>query len=188
MPTFECIQKLTGKWGKVILQVFIYFISTFIISGVLRLFPNIVSIISIIIAVPLSYGLLISIFKIIDDDKFSYIDFFTNGFSNFSKAWDVMLQIFLKLFLPILLLITAITMSLVGIFQSNELFLNLGAILEIIAGIYFVIKELSYSLSFYILYTQPSLTAREAVTKSAELMRGNVYIKYKMTSYMKVLL
>lgn len=50
----EAREKLTGKWGKVAFQVFIYGIITYLIAKILSFFPLIDSIVSLIISAPLS--------------------------------------------------------------------------------------------------------------------------------------
>ncbi len=167
-------QNLANKWGKAVIQVLIYFVISLIITKILSYFPSIGRIVSLFISVPLSYGLLISIFKIIDDKNISYIDFITDGFANFGKVWNVTLQILLQLLLPILLLVIAFTLSIVGIFQFNKTLYNLGTILSMIFTIFLIFKKFSYNLSFYILYDNPEISGKEAVQKSAELMSGNI--------------
>lgn len=173
----EAREKLTGKWGKVAFQVFIYGIITYLIAKILSFFPLIDSIVSLIISAPLSYGLLLSIFKIIDaeENDFSYVAFLSNGFTYFGKSWSILFHILLKLFIPILLYIASIVLYVMANLQFNQALLSLSTILGFASSIYLVIKELSYCLAFYISYETPAITAKEAVEKSGELMRGKVW-------------
>lgn len=173
----EAREKLAGKWGKVAFQVFIYAVITYLIAKVLSFFPLINSIVSLIISAPLSYGLLLSIFKIIDAEEsdFSYVSFLSNGFTYFGKVWGILFYIFLKLFIPLLLYIASMVLYVIANFQFNQALLSLSSVLGIASSIYLVIKELSYCLAFYISYEMPAMTAKEAVEKSGELMRGNVW-------------
>ncbi len=173
----EAREKLAGKWGKVAFQVFIYAVITYLIAKVLSFFPLINSIVSLIISAPLSYGLLLSIFKIIDAEEsdFSYVSFLSNGFTYFGKVWGILFHIFLKLFIPLLLYIASMVLYVIANFQFNQALLSLSSVLGIASSIYLVIKELSYCLAFYISYEMPAMTAKEAVEKSGELMRGNVW-------------
>ena len=171
----EARNKLANKWGKAAIQTLIFAVIEYIISFVLGLIPGIGSIISLVISVPLSYGFLISIIKLRNDEDFGYLDFLNNGFSNFSKAWSVTLNTLLKLIIPLVILIVCIFIFSAGIASSSKFLAFIGIVAYIAAIIYFVVKAISYALSLYILYDNPEITGKEAVEKSAELMNGKVW-------------
>lgn len=123
---------------------------------------------------PLSYGLIISMFRLNDDKDVSCIDFFNDGFSNFGKAWSVALNTLLKLILPVILVIICIFIIVYGTFSQNSLLILSGSILYIAAIIYAIIKQYTYKLAIFILYDNPDISGKEAVNKSAELMKGKV--------------
>ena len=171
----EARQKLTAKWGKAALITLVFGVINYIISLVLNFIPIIGSIVSLLISIPLSYGFLISLIKLNDDDEVGYIDFLNNGFSNFGRAWSVTLNIILKLVLPILFIVVCLIITTMGAVSQNNLFMLLGSVLYLVAIIYAVIKQLSYKLAFFILYDNPEMNGKEAVEKSAELMQGKVW-------------
>lgn len=113
----EARRRLSGKWGKAALIVFLYVLLFFVIELVCSLIPedqetlvNLVSLVVYIIEIPLSFGLLLSFFNLYNGLDTKVTDFFTCGFSNFKRAWSVLGRIFLKLWGPILLLAIAIVM------------------------------------------------------------------------------
>lgn len=171
----EARQKLASKWGKSALITLIFAVLTYIISFVLNLVPFLGYVASLVISVPLSYGLIVSMFKLNDDEEVGYLDFFNNGFSNFGKTWSVALQTILKLIVPIILVVISVVIVMVGAVGQNEALTAIGYILYIASLIYAIIKEYTYSLAYYVLNDNPDMTGKEAVEKSAELMQGNVW-------------
>ena len=171
----EARQKLTGKWGKAAIITLVFSIITFVISFVLQLIPGIGAIIDFVITVPLSFGLIITMFKLNDDKEFTFLGFFNDGFSNFGKAWSVALWTFAKLIIPVILVVVTICILMYGTITENSLLTALGFILYIVALIYAIIKQFSYALALLVLNDNPDMTGKEAVEKSAELMQGKVW-------------
>lgn len=146
------------------------------------------SIIGTIVEVPLSFGFLSTMFKLHDDEEISYTGFFNDGFANFKKSWGVTIHIFLKLLIPIILLIVSIVLiggtlsyrTASAILSTAKpsgggTFISLIAcVLGIIAFIYVIYKSISYTLSFSVLYDNPEMSSKEIVETSAELMKGNI--------------
>lgn len=168
-------ERLAGKWGKAALISLVFALITYIISFVLNLVPFVGYIVSAVISVPLSYGLIISMLKLNDDNEVSCLDFFNNGFSNFGKAWSVTLQTIVRLIFPIILLIITMCILVYGDVTKNDLFCAIGAILYIVALIYLIIKQFSYRLAIFVLVDNPEMTGKDAVLKSAELMNGKIW-------------
>ena len=98
-------EALKGKWGKAALITLIYAIITFAISFVLKFIPVVGPIADFVIALPISYGLLVSFMKLKRGEEVSYTDFLTIGFSNFGKVWTVFGNMVLKMIIPIVLII-----------------------------------------------------------------------------------
>lgn len=113
--------------------------------------------------------------KLNDDTEVGYLDFFKNGFSNFGKAWSTTLWTLVKMIVPIILVIITIGIFMYGAITESQLLFPLGTILYVVALVYAIIKQLSYRLAFYVLTDNPEMTGKEAVNKSAELMKGNVW-------------
>ena len=143
-------KKLTGKWGKAALLFLVFLVITYIISFVLNLVPMLGAIISMVISVPLSYGFVVSMFKINDGEEVSYLDFLNNGFSNFGKVWSITLNTALKLILPIIFVIVCAVIFTYATVSGNSILAALGFILYFVAIIYCVIKQFSYKLSLYV--------------------------------------
>lgn len=171
----EARKKLTGKWGKAALLTLVYAIITYIISFVLNLIPALGSIVSLVISIPLSFGFLVSLFKLNDNNEVTYLEFLNNGFTNFGKVWSVTLNTVLKLILPIILLLITLAALAYATINQNGILILLTVILYIAALIYVIIKQYSYKLSLLVLYDNPNMSGKEAVEKSAELMKGKVW-------------
>lgn len=177
-------EKLTGKWGKAALATLVYGLITGVISSVLDMFEEesllsaIMSIVSVIITVPMTYGFLVTMFKLNDDEEISYIGFLTDGFSNFKKIWSITLQSALKVIIPIILFIVSLVLfffSTATTVTGGPGFLAvLGVILYIAALIYLIYKALQYSLVLFIFKDNPDMDSKEIVEKSAELMDGKI--------------
>lgn len=194
----EARNKLKGKWGKVALPTFLFFLIMFGIGfllGLLNLNDSIGSIVSIIIEIPLTFGLTIAFLKIFNSEDSDVMDFLTLGFKNFGRAWKVYFATLLKLIVPIIFAIVAYFMMFVGLggaigasaaaatsaelAQAGSIVLLvfliigiLGILLLIGASVWLTIKSLYYVLGILIAIENPNITATEAVTKSKELMEG----------------
>ena len=108
----EARQKLNGKWGTVILINLIHLVLTGILLMIsLKLDKNqifvqfVLSILSLIIAVPLNYGLAASMLKLYREESTSATDFINIGYKNFGRAFKLYLSIFIRILLPVLLTI-----------------------------------------------------------------------------------
>jgi len=183
----EARKSLTGKWGKGALITLCYSIVEGAISMIQNIGQNnnnntlqiILSILTAIISVPLSYGLLVSFIKLKRDEEVNTFDFLTIGFSNFSRAWLVALNVFVKMLLPIGLIVLSLILT--GAFAAlattgNPVFLVLMvfAIISCIVGyIWAFVKSFSLVLAYYIAYDEPDLSAYECCKKSIEKMKGN---------------
>lgn len=111
-------------------------------------------------------------------------EFFTLGFSNFSRSWKIAGNMLLKMWLPILLyviatfvLIFAIVFGMVAsVMASSSLFVilasALGIILFIAAFVYLLISTLSYSLVYMIAFDHEDMKEKEVVEESNRLMTG----------------
>lgn len=178
---------LTGKWGKGARIVFAYLAFYFAFGFVDGLLgePVFMDIVSIIIDVPISFGLIYAFIKLIKNEEIYSFDFVRLGFSNFGRSWRINLTTLLKLILPIIVYIVGIyliSMSLAsGIIgamagYTGEVSIGLaflGCIVMIVALVWLIIKSLLYSLTIYIAYDNPDMTAFELVDESARLMKGN---------------
>ena len=177
---------LKGKWGKAVLMTLAYALFTFIVNFILNFIPVVGSIISLIISVPIYYGFVASFIDLKRNQETNAFTFTSEGFGQFSKAWAVYLRIILKCLIPIILLIISIgltvyataysTVSLYTATVSNTVPTTIriiSLILIIISCIWLICRNLSYSLSNYILKDNPDMTSKEIIEESARLMNGN---------------
>ena len=184
----EARKALAGKWGKGALIALCYSIVEGAISAIQNIGQNagnntlqlILSILAFIISVPLSYGLLISFIKLKRDEEVNTFDFLTEGFSNFSRAWLVALNVFVKMLLPVGIIVLSIILMVTFIAlrgaTDNSIFTALflfSIILLIVGYIWAFVRSFSLFLTYYIAYDEPNLSAYECCKKSIEKMKGN---------------
>ena len=183
----EARKSLTGKWGKAALLMLVYGLITFAIGFVLNLIPTIGGLISFVIDLPISYGLIVSLIKLKRGEEISYTGFLNDGFNSFKQVWIVFGNMLLKLIIPFCLVVVfAIIMAVGGAgtiagaaYGSSRAAVGLGgvAIIGIIGYlvtlIWLTVKSYLYSLSFFILYDNGEKSGKEIVAESESLMRGN---------------
>lgn len=134
-----------------------------------------------IITIPLSYGVVIAFIKNSRNDSISLFDFINDGFKGFKSIWRVIGKTISKLILPIIVLILGIiiatalySFSILNPLDINQPLAILGSIvLVLLSVIFFIYKAISYSLVTYVLYDNPELSSKEILEKSAEMMVGN---------------
>ena len=170
---------LAGKWGKAALIMLVYGVITWAISFVLQFIPVVGSLAAIVIELPITYGIIVSMIKLKRGEEVSYVEFLVAGFNSFKSVWAVFGNILLKMIIPVIIYIAAYIFMFIGIsmfFKAGAnpyVFLAIGYILLIVAGIWSTIKGLYYALSYFILYDNPDMTGKEIVEKSEKLMTGN---------------
>lgn len=153
-------ERLEGKWGTFVLMTFLMLVIQTIlqipgyIGSLLEVlspenvlaslsFSNISNILSLL-ALPLSWGLTVSLLRNHREESVDLENLF-DGFRGGRYT-----RVFCALFLV-------------------RLFTILWTLLLIIPGI---MKAFSYALTPYILLDEPELTARQAITRSCEIMQG----------------
>ena len=153
-------ERLEGKWGTFVLMTFLMLVIQTIlqipgyIGSLLEIlspenvlaslsFSNISNILSLL-ALPLSWGLTVSLLRNHREESVDLENLF-DGFRGGRYT-----RVFCALFLV-------------------NLFTFLWTLLLIIPGI---MKAFSYALTPYILLDEPELTARQAITRSCEIMQG----------------
>lgn len=185
----EARRKLSGKWGKAACITLAYLLVFFLLGMIEGSFPdsmeNLFSIISTVIEVPLSFGLIFSFMKLYNGEEVKAFDFFSLGFSNFAKSWKISLHIVLKMIVPVILIIVSCVLIGVGTYGTVGASLYsssatagfgglaiVGFILFIVSMIWAVTKSYYYQLSYFVAIDNEDMTAKEVVEKSAELMEG----------------
>lgn len=190
---------IKGKHFKASVIFLIYMLFTVVVCFV----PVIGSIFSIIMSIPLSYGIICSIIKLKRNEDVGYFDFISIAFSEFGDAWKIAFSMLGKVW-PYLLgyigsfmfmIIGSVIASIIGITSTiidSSSSTSLAGVIPLIitfaiggiAGIIFyvllLLKSLYYSLSFYVLYDNKELKGKEIVEKSYDLMKGNRWNLIKM--------
>lgn len=184
-------EALAGKWGKGALITLVYFLFTFVlgfISGLVEdiaVLSFIVEIATIVISIPISFGLIASFIKLKRGEEVKVFEFITYGFTNFARAWKVAGNMLLKMWLPILLYIIAIIVltfaisfgAVASAASGSSTFVIIASIvgiaLFIAAFVYLFITTLSYSLSYFIAYDNENMNGKEVVEESKKMMKGN---------------
>lgn len=182
--------KLSGNWPKAFAMTAIYVIINIALSYCIALIQNLTTntpilyyaaeIIFLLILLPLSFGLISAIIKLINGKNPEYTTLINDALLNCSKAIGIFLRILVKMLIPALLVIVAA----VGIFflvaQSLPFSLDtLGGYILLIAFLYFIaivliaILALPYVLSSYALANNNKLSSKEAIDESIALMDGN---------------
>ena len=182
--------KLAGNWGKAISISAIYVAITFALSYCSTLIQNLTldtpilyysaQIIFALVLLPLSFGFISTMIKLLNGKNPSYTTVINDAVLNSSKAIGIFFRTFLKIFIPSVLVI----IGAVAIFflVSKEFPLNwntLGGylllliLLYIISAIIIFILTLPYVLSSYALANDNTLSAKEAIEQSIDLMNGN---------------
>lgn len=187
----EARQKLAGKWGKSAIIILVYLVISVILSYFDKHtegFANfVISIFTIIITVPIGYGLTITFLKLFNDEDVEFFDFLKDGFSNFGRAWNVAWSIFVKMLVPfILVFVSYIIMAIGGagalvsyMGNSSEStsgaligVLVVGVILAIISYIWLIVRSYAYQLTQYIAIENENMSSKDAVLESEKLMNG----------------
>lgn len=173
-------ETLRGRWGKAALVILVALLMTFLL-GLLNVIPVLGGLIVTVLGLPFSYGLTVTFIKFKRNEYFTYTTFLSEGFANFKKLIFVIIHMFLKLLPFILVLFLTIIITFItgytAVSSSSSLglsFLSLiASIVYLVVMILMAIKSLSFSLVFFILYDEPSLSAKEIVEKSISLMTNN---------------
>lgn len=193
----EARENLKGKWGKVATITLSYLFISLVMSIIGEVLPTYLSsfwsIFLFVIEIPLSFGFLLSLFKIFKSEDSKAFDFFSFGFDNFSKTWSIYWHTFLKVLVPMIL--TGVSLFLIlgcivgalvytGISAINNstnfsaiipllVIALIGLIAYVISMIWLITKSYYYSLSYTIVADKPDISAKEAVLESERLMKNH---------------
>ena len=187
--SFSEIKKISlinmkNHWIKLSLITLIYLLFNFSIN----LIPIVGFVFMFIFSTPISYGYILSLIKTINNEKISVIDFLILGFKNTGKAWRIIGNVFVRLFIPILILfgfavlVAYNSLPILEALINNTLtldmeispFITIGLFGYIITLIYIAYKFLSYSLCFYLMIDYPQENGSFIIKKSTILMKGKI--------------
>ena len=194
-------EALQGKWGKAALVGLIYALLTGLISGILNLIPIAGPIAQAIIQIPLTFGFVATLIKLKRGENVTYTEFFSNGFSNFASSWKVTLWTAVKLIVPAILIFVSVFIIVLGVGVDNYTALSsstssgylagstvaasttpniqnpvlcvIGFILLVVSSIWSTVKSYLYKPTFFILFDNPNMSAKDIVEESEKIMTGN---------------
>ena len=193
-------ETLKGKWNDAIILTLVFIAFTAIVEWLGSLGKNVrlssvatmAGIFSAVVMPAVKYGLTYSYMKLKSGEKVHPFDFLNYGFSNFSRAWGVSWNIFLKLIWYFVAGAVALCLilfnTLYNVIASVEVYGSsivsmdsriglmiltlVGVVALIVIAILAAIKGLYYSLSTFIAIENPNMTTKQAVEKSREIMTG----------------
>lgn len=179
----EAKTKLSGCYKSAIAINLIHLLITLVLSYLASKIEGILGLIVLVVAgiinIPLGYGLTASMLKLSRNENVGLTDFITIGMKNFKRAFFLSLSIFVRVLIPVAILVIASILPIVANFASNTGSSNTGLLsicsllLSVAAVIYLFYKVLSYTLSTYLLVDNEEAKSKEVISKSCELMKGN---------------
>lgn len=177
------LNNIKGHWTKLILITLLYLI----VSIVPYFVPIVGFIFLFIFSTPITYGYILSLIKTINNENVKIFDFLILGFKNTAKAWRIIGNLFVRLFIPILILfgfavlVTYSSFPILKALYNHTLTLDIeisplisiGFLGYIITYIFIIYKFLSYSLCYYLMIDYTNEKGTFIVNKSVSLMKGN---------------
>ena len=179
----EAKVKLSGCYklaiGINLIHLLITLVLSYTASKVNGILGLVILLVASLINIPLGYGLTDSMLKLSRNATVGITDFITVGIKNFKRAFFLSLSILVRLIIPMILLIVASILPIIANFvgniegSSSGLISLVALLLTVSAFIYFFYKVLSYALSTYVLVDDEEAKSKDAIKRSAELMKGN---------------
>lgn len=184
------LTELKGKWPKAFGITTLFTIINIALSYVLTVVQNItvnipilyygVNLIYLAIFLPLSFGLISSIRKLVKGEKVGTTTFLNDAILNCTKTIAIFIRTLLKMILPSLIIIVGITGILFLTVQALPLtetnasgYAIYISLLSFIIFIGIALSALPYTLSTYILIDNKELKSKEIITQSSILMNNN---------------
>lgn len=184
------LTNLKGKWPKAFAITTLFTIVNIALSYVLTVLQNItvnmpilyygVNLIYLAIFLPLSFGLISSICKLVKEEKINTTTFLNDAILNSTKAIAIFIRTLLKMLFPSLIIIAGITgilfltINTLPLTEANAsgyaLYITL---LSFIIFIGIALSALPYTLSTYVLIDNKELKSKEIITQSSILMNNN---------------
>lgn len=184
------VEKLKGNWTKAFGIATVFTIVNIALSLVYTFAQNAtantpilyygVAIIYIALFLPLSFGLISSMTKLVSGEKVSFTGFLNDAILNWSKCISIFIRTIIGILIPAIIIILAtlavlfLLAQFIPISTSNvsgyALFI---VILFVVTSIGVAICAIPYVLSTYALANDNSISGKEAVAKSRHLMKKN---------------
>ncbi len=174
----EAKEVLRGRWGTAIGMLLVYGLIEFVISFVAGLLPLIGSIVTILISIPFSFGLIGQWMKFTRKENVGMCDFVRLAFDNFGKSWSIYGNTLLKL-LPYIIIpiISGFVLGILRGFVENYVIIviisSLIIALFITMYIQLITESYYYSLTQFIGNDNLQMSGKEIVEESQKLMEGH---------------
>lgn len=178
----EALSALSGKYKTYVLTSFIVFFFSILVSLVITFVKNqfvaqVLNLLSSLIFILFSYALVGLALKVSRNEDISVKNFFDLAFGNVKGVYRVTFKTILYLILPLICIIASSTFLLFSIFSAilSESFsaMILIALVAFVASfVYLLVASLSYSLTNFLLYDNPTSTGKEINQTSKKLMKG----------------
>ena len=182
--------KLAGNWIRAFSITIIFVAINLALSYCSLLIKNLTTntpilyysaqIIFTLILLPISFGFISAIIKLLQSKKPPYTTVINDALLNASKSIGIFFRIALKIIIPSIILILALVAIFFFATQAIPLnpdtlsgYLLLLFLFYLFAIIVIAILVLPYSLSSYALANNNELSSKEALEKSIDLMDGN---------------
>lgn len=197
--------KLAGVYprlfGMFLAYSLIAFVLTSISTFVETTFQNdiltlVILLVFIAIDLLLVFGTTKITLKAVRNEDFKMLDFLLEAFRNVKPVWATSFKLFLRLFLPMFILILSISVFvtltlLYGLSYLPELFtlssdidltglptpsmsvIIVSGVISLIAGIFYVIINLNYATYNFVLADNIELSSKEVLDNTKTLMQGN---------------
>ena len=181
-------EKLSGKWGIAIGITILFSAISLLIDFLTQKVSAVFSLLTICI-IPITFGLTYTFIKMFDGETVSIFDFITVGLQKFGRAWLIALHTIKKLIVPLLVLIIAffiwvcsaanevangiltVTGNLSSV--SHSPLLAISGIAMFATIIWIIVASYYYVMATYIAADDETISPRDAVEKSRELMTNN---------------
>lgn len=182
----KALKALEGNWKPVVLMTLIFYAIIYAASFIGGFTGGLISIAILVIQIPLEFGLIMAFMKVKRKENVEVGDFFGLGFKNFGRSWGLCGNTLLKMIVPLVLVGASAIILGIGIavmafaaIEEELSLIMLGLIVLIIGYIAYIgaliwvyIKSLAYAIAMPIAIDNPEMTTKQAVEKSAELMKG----------------
>ena len=186
------LTSLKGKWSKAFTITTVFTLVNIALSYALTVIQNLtaktpiiyygVSLIYLAIFLPLSFGLISSIRKLIKGTKVDTTTFLNDAILNFTKSIAIFIRTLLKMIIPSLIIVIGITgilfvtIQLIPLTAENASgYAIYVALLYLIIFIGVALSALPYTLSSYVLTDNKDLKSKEIIIQSATILENKKF-------------
>lgn len=197
--TFKVLKE-KNNWFFLLIHLIIFSLLYFVVQKLFSYIQNVgvllylvillVEIVSVLMSIPLCYGIIVSFIKRNKKENVGYFDFFIYGFQNFSRAWKLFFSKLYKV-LPLIIVYLAIYLFDKFLLAKNIsevcnnmndinkyiLYYNIYVYARIIVLdiIKFIahFKLIAYTLADFILYENKNIKIKNSLEESKEIIKSD---------------